>query len=179
MKIKKIFNSDFIKANKKTFFCFIAGILGILLIFASEAFGGKSKKETANDKEYVSYSTEIEEKLEGLISSVDGAGRTKVFLTIEESEEYVYAQDFSSNKKDEGQRNEEKDYVIVDGTNGKDGLLVKTVNPKIRGVAIVCEGGDDPTVQQRIYSCVSASLGISTARISISKMSSTEVNNEK
>ncbi len=179
MNIKKIFNSDFIKTNKKTFFCFIAGILGILLIFASEAFGGKPKKETVTNKEYVSYSSEIEEKLAGLISSVDGAGKTKVFLTIEESEEYVYAQDFSSNKKDEGQQNEEKEYVIVDGTNGKDGLLVKTVNPKIRGVAIVCEGGDDPTVQQRIYSCVSASLGISTARISISKMSSTEVNNEK
>lgn len=179
MNIKKILSGDFIKSNKKTFICFIAGLLGILLIFASEAFPGSQKKNKDSDKTYVSYSNETEDKLADIISKVEGAGKTKVFLTIEESEEYVYAQNISSDRKDKAQQNEDKEYVIVDGSGGKSGLLVKTVNPKIRGVAIVCEGGDDPTVQQRIYSCVSASLGISTARISISKMTSMEVNNEK
>lgn len=179
MNIKKLLNRDFIKSNKKTFICFIAGLLGLLLIFASEAFPNAQKKNKDSEKTYVSYSNETEEKLADIISEVEGAGKTKVFLTIEESEEYVYAQNISSDKKDNAQQNEDKEYVIVDGNGGKSGLLVKTVNPKIRGVAIVCEGGDDPAVQQRIYSCVSASLGISTARISISKMTSMEVNNEK
>lgn len=179
MNVKKLLSVEFIKTNKKTFICFIAGLLGILLIFASEAFGNSSKKSETSNKEYVSYSNEMEEKLADIISKVEGAGKTKVFLTIEESEEYVYAQDISTDRKDNTQINDDKKYVIVDGNGGKDGLLIKTVNPKIRGVAIVCEGGDDPVVQQRIYSCVSASLGISTARISISKMTSMEVNNEK
>lgn len=179
MNVKNLLSVEFIKTNKKTFICFIAGLLGILLIFASEAFSKTSKKSEISNKEYVSYSNEMEEKLADIISKVEGAGKTKVFLTIEESEEYVYAQDISSDRKDNTQVNDDKKYVIVDGNGGKDGLLIKTVNPKIRGVAIVCEGGDDPVVQQRIYSCVSASLGISTARISISKMSSMEVNNEK
>ena len=179
MNVKKLLSVEFIKTNKKTCICFIAGLLGILLIFASEAFGNSSKKSETSNKEYVSYSNEMEEKLADIISKVDGAGKTKVFLTIEESEEYVYAQDISTDRKDNTQINDDKKYVIVDGNSGKDGLLIKTVNPKIRGVAIVCEGGDDPVVQQRIYSCVSASLGISTARISISKMTSMEVNNEK
>lgn len=179
MNIKKLLSGDFIKTNKKTFICFIAGLLGILLIFLSEAFPNAQEKNKNSEKTYVSYSNETEEKLADIISKVEGAGKTKVFLTIEESEEYVYAQNISSDKKDNAQQNEDKEYVIVDGNGGKSGLLVKTVNPKIRGVAIVCEGGDDPAVQQRIYSCVSASLGISTARISISKMTSMEVNNEK
>lgn len=179
MNVKKLLSVEFIKTNKKTFICFIAGLLGILLIFASEAFGNSSKKSETSNNEYVSYSNEMEEKLADIISKVEGAGKTKVFLTIEESEEYVYAQDISTDRKDNTQINDDKKYVIVDGNGGKDGLLIKTVNPKIRGVAIVCEGGDDPVVQQRIYSCVSASLGISTARISISKMTSMEVNNEK
>lgn len=179
MNIKNLLNSDFIKTNRKTFICFVAGLLGILLIFASETFGKTEKKPKSGEKTYVSYSNETEEKLADIISKVEGAGKTKVFLTIEESEEYVYAQNISSDRKDGMQENEDKEYVIVDSSGGKNGLLVKTVNPKIRGVAIVCEGGDDPAVQQRIYSCVSASLGISTARISISKMTSTEVNNEK
>lgn len=179
MNVKKLLSVEFIKTNKKTFICFIVGLLGILLIFASETFGNSSKKSDTTNKEYVSYSNEMEEKLADIISKVEGAGKTKVFLTIEESEEYVYAQDISTDRKDNNQINDDKKYVIVDGNGGKDGLLIKTVNPKIRGVAIVCEGGDDPVVQQRIYSCVSASLGISTARISISKMTSMEVNNEK
>lgn len=179
MNFKKLLNVEFIKTSKKTFICFAAGLLGILLIFASEAFGNTSKKSKETEKTYTSYSNETEEKLADIISKVEGAGKTKVFLTIEESEEYVYAQNISSDRNDGLQLNEDKEYVIVDGNGGKSGLLVKTVNPKIRGVAIVCEGGDDPAVQQRIYSCVSASLGISTARISISKMSSTEVKNEK
>ena len=133
-----------------------------------------AKKNNDSEKNtYSSYSNETEEKLADIISKVEGAGKTEVFLTIEESEEYVYAQNVSSDKDEGSKVNEEKEYVIVDGNSGKNGLLVKTVNPKIRGVAIVCEGGDDPAVQQRIYSCVSASLGISTARISISKMTST------
>lgn len=179
MKIKNLLNTDFIRTNKKTFICFVAGLVGILLIFASEAFGNSPKKDKSGEKTYVSYSNETEEKLADIISKVEGAGKTKVFLTIEESEEYVYAQNISTDRKDNIQENEDKEYVIVDGSGGKNGLLVKTVNPKIRGVAIVCEGGEDPAVQQRIYSCVSASLGISTARISISKMTSMEVNNEK
>lgn len=179
MNIKKLLSTNFIKNNKKTFICFIAGLLGILLIFVSEVFPKNQKNNKEKEKTYVSYSNETEEKLADIISAVDGAGKTKVFLTIEESEEYVYAQNVSSDRKDNTQENEDKEYVIVDGNGGKNGLLVKTVNPKIRGVAVVCEGGDDPAVQQRIYSCVSASLGISTARISISKMTSTEVNNEK
>lgn len=174
MNIKKLLSTDFIKTNKKTFVCFIAGLLGIFLIFASEMFPNTAKKNNDSEKNtYDSYSNETEEKLADIISKVEGAGKTEVFLTIEESEEYVYAQNVSSDKDEGSKVNEEKEYVIVDGNSGKNGLLVKTVNPKIRGVAIVCEGGDDPAVQQRIYSCVSASLGISTARISISKMTST------
>ena len=112
-------NKDFIKTNKKTFICFVAGLLGILLIFLSEAFPKLPNKNIENEKLYTSYSKETEEKLADIISSVDGAGKTKVFLTIEESEEYVYAQNISSDKKENTGENEDKEYVIVDGSEGK------------------------------------------------------------
>lgn len=179
MKLKKFTDLEFIKANKKTLICFIMGMLGIAIIFASEVFNNYKKENVVLPNEYISYSDELEKKLENLISSVDGAGKTSVLLTIEENEERIYAQNTSSNIKPDSQNSIQQEFVIVDDNGGKDGLLIKTVNPKIRGVAVVCEGGDNPKVQQRIYSCISASLGVSTARISISKMSSTEVNYEK
>ena len=59
------------------------------------------------------------------------------------------------------------------------GLLIKTIEPKIRGVAIACTGGDDVYVQQQIYSAVSALLNVSTSEISISKLTDKEIKNEK
>lgn len=179
MNIKSLLNIKSIKENKKVAICLVAGIIGILLIFASEMFKKPVKVKEETNPSNSQYEMNLEEKLTNLICSIDGAGKTKVLLTIEETEEKIYAQDSSLNRTDELNRTEQKDFVIVDDSNGKNGLLIKTVNPKIRGVAIVCEGGDNPIVQQRIYSCVSATLGISTSRISISKMTSTEVKNEK
>ncbi|MDR2531810.1 MAG: hypothetical protein LBC82_03100 [Oscillospiraceae bacterium] len=39
--------------------------------------------------------------------------------------------------------------------------------PKVRGVAVVCEGGDDVLVKQKVVETVSKALGISTARVSV------------
>ena len=73
----------------------------------------------------------------------------------------------------------QSDYVIINADDNDKGLLLKTIEPKIRGVAIVCDGGNNELVQQQIYSAVSAVLNISTSKISISKLSASEVNNEK
>ena len=67
-----------------------------------------------------------------------------------------------------------KDYVIIENNNSDTGLLIKTIEPKIRGVAISCEGGDDINVQQQIYSTIEAILDVSASDISISKLSYSE-----
>ena len=56
----------------------------------------------------------------------------------------------------------------------RQGLLVKEIQPTVRGVVIVCEGGDDPAVQEQITDAVTTALNISTKRVSISKLSSSQ-----
>ena len=63
-----------------------------------------------------------------------------------------------------------KQDLIIEKDNNDTGLLIKTIEPKVRGVAIVCEGGNKTMVQNQIYSAISAVLNISTSRISISKL---------
>ena len=96
-------------------------------------------------------------------------------ITLAETTEYVYAQNQNGTKKS-NQNSENSDnkssFVIIEKDNNDSGLLIKTFEPKIRGVAVVCDGGDNPTVQQQIYSTVGAVLNVSTARISISKLKS-------
>ena len=66
-------------------------------------------------------------------------------LTMENSVEYVYLKDSTTKTKE--------------------------VQPVIRGVLVVCEGGDDPVVVERVTQAVTKALDISTAKVCISKLS--------
>ena len=94
-------------------------------------------------------------------------------ITLSESTEYVYGTNDKSTRKSSDtsdDSNTQNDFVIIEKDNNDTGLLIKTIEPKVRGVAIVCEGGNISTVQNQIYSAISAVLNISTSRISISKL---------
>lgn len=169
--------SQKLKIEKKTLLFVAAGFIGITLIGFSELSGlGKKEENTALSDDYstVQYCEYIENKLEQIVTSIDGAGKVKVMVTLSETTEYVYATNNDDSRKiNDGSENTDnnKDYVIIESNNNDTGLLIKTIEPKIRGVAIVCEGGNEVSVRQQIYSAVSAVLNISTSRISISKLS--------
>ena len=133
----------------------IAGFAGIALILFSGMFSGKKTQNDtkalteAGQTKYISlteYENELEQSLAEIIASIDGAGSTKVMLTMENSVEYVYLKDSTTKTKE--------------------------VQPVIRGVLVVCEGGDDPVVVERVTQAVTKALDISTAKVCISKLSS-------
>lgn len=121
------------------------------------------------------YITDLEKRLESIISSVDGAGETKVMITLESGSEEIYLHDYDYGENiDPSGKNiiERKDeYVIVDGDSGEKGIVVKIAEPKIRGVAVVCKGGNLPSVQARITEIVTALLDISSTGVSVAGMS--------
>lgn len=179
--IKSIFkNVDFIKNNKKMSLVIFVGFLAIVLIFISELDFEESEKEEIVDSSQMStseYCDFLENKVEEIIESIDGAGETKVMITISETTEYIYATNDRNERKNTETSNDttgENDYVIIEKDSNDTGLLIKTIEPKVRGIAVVCEGGDNSTVQNQIYSAVSAVLNISSSRISISKLTYTE-----
>lgn len=155
--------------DKKRLFIIVAGIVGVLLLVVSE-FIPESEEDveiTENDDEisFTSYEKDIEERLKNLIESIDGAGKVQVMVTIESGDEKVYA---TESKKTEN--NEEKSYVLVDIEGSDSGLLLKIAQPEIRGVAIVCQGADSPTVRNAVVGAVTSVLGISSNRVNVSKM---------
>ncbi len=172
-----------LKLDKKTIFVFIAGFLGIMIIFLSEIdFTANKQNEKENDSIENDYCLQLEKKMEDFIENIDGAGKTRVIITLSETTEYIYAKDGKEVRKNNEKNDDEtleNEYVIIENDNINSGLLIKTIEPKIRGIAISCEGGDNTKVQQQIYSAVSAVLNINTSRISITKLSSLEVVNEK
>ncbi len=171
-----------IKADKKSLIIFACGMLIIVFIMISEIDFEKEKEIVDNkisDSEYCSY---LESKIKEFVEKIDGAGKTEVIITLAETTEYIYATDDKDTRKNSSNNNDytlQKDYVIIDNNNNDEGLLIKTIEPKVRGVAISCEGADNIKVQEQIYSTVEALLDLNTSDISISKLSLSEEKYEK
>lgn len=146
------------------------GVLMIILILVSD-FKGEDKKGFENDVKDISFTTselyadETEKRLCETITEIEGVGKAKVMLTITSTEEYVYAESVKS-----GASQTENSYVIIDKGSQKEALVKKINNPAISGVVIVCEGGDDPKVCERIYNAVSTALNIPTNKIYVAEM---------
>lgn len=137
-------------------------VLGILLLVWSSIF---PQKETGSEAEYtIQYYTDIlETRITELCTSISGIEEATVLLTLESGSEYVYAQNISSTGSDTGAW----DYVIIRQGEGEEAVMVTEIYPKIRGVAVVCTGGESAAVQQTITDLLSASLGISSNRIRV------------
>ena len=159
---------------KKPFFlkaAVAAGLLMIILILVSDFKGEEEKERSDADVNVLSftsaelYADETEKRLCETLTEIEGVGKAKVMLTITSTEEYVYAESVKS-----GASQTENSYVIIDKGSQKEALVKKINNPAISGVVIVCEGGDDPKVCERIYNAVSTALNIPTNKIYVAEM---------
>ena len=149
MDIKKMFDLRTIK--KYALPVALAAIALILLIIPK---GKKTERELMS----VLLSEELEEKIESLCKSVDGVGYAKALVTLDTSEEYVYAKDSERNG----------DYLkITTVTPDEGGIGLYVISPRVRGVGIVCTDGDRPVMKKTVVELISAALGIDSSKISV------------
>lgn len=164
----------------------IAGIIGIALIFFSGFIKSEKKDQEVNQKaESTSiddYVKQLEANLTNMVSCIKGAGDCKVMVTIESGAQTIYATEGKKNTEDtedssngELKRRQKSDdsetkYITVKGPNGEEeALAITEVQPTVKGVVVVCSGGDDPEVQQRIINAVTTALNITTKRVCVTK----------
>lgn len=152
---------------------------GMIMLLASELSDtGKTVSAELTQPTSVSdmqeYSRRLEERLISIISSIDGAGSTRVMVTFESGGEdiYLHDSDYGENAASDGKNSVERkdEYIIIDGSSGEQGIVVRRAEPKVRGVAVVCEGGGSEQVRVHIVDAVTALLDISSARVSVAKM---------
>lgn len=157
-------------------FLFVSGIILLVVSSFSETAEKNASQEisTASEAAASGYVSELEERITSIISSIDGAGATQVMITLENSGEDVYLHNYDYGEDVDGagagNREMKDEYVIVDSGDGENGIVVRKTEPKIRGVAVVCEGGGNEAVRAQIVSTVTALLDISSARVSVVKM---------
>lgn len=147
-----------------------AGIAAMLLIMLN-GFSDK-KEENVNSSDVntdflnsYAFMDSAEARLTDVLTSIEGVGKAKVLVNIAATEEYVYAEEQRS-----GSNKTENSYVIIDKGSEKEALISKVTAPAISGIIIVCEGGDDPKVCEKVYKAVSTALNIPTNRIYVAEM---------
>lgn len=153
----------------------LIGVLSIILIVISTLAEPLEKSNEENAGKIVSdfseseYTLMLENKLEDMIGSMDGAGTAKVKVTLECDYETVYAKD-TGYSKDDNSSDEDSEYIILGSSGDEDGLVLKTLTPKVRGVAVLCSGGNDPEICQAVISMICALLDVRSEDVSVSKI---------
>lgn len=150
------------------------GLLAMVLLLLSECGDSKTAKISEAEKDAQEYREQLEDELQSIISSISGAGHTKVMVTLQGSYEYVYAQEnkSSSNSSLDGSSSDKREesensYIIIDTDEGEKALVRTELFPPVAGVVVVCEGADDEIVRNRIVLAVTTALDISSKRVCV------------
>ncbi|MBR5514624.1 MAG: hypothetical protein IKU52_00300 [Clostridia bacterium] len=146
--------NSLLKKHKNELLIAIGILCALFLVIVS---GCEKKVEGVDISSTDDYTEFVEKKLCEVIKEIEGTGELKVMVSAECGKEYVYAQN------DETGESTSKRSYFTDGE--REAVLVKEIDPKIRGVAVVCDGGDDPLIRAKIISLVSSVLDISTNKI--------------
>lgn len=190
--LKKLFKFDKDEKSKGTSSWFILLSIGLVLFFLSSGvFNTKEKPQENNnltaqksvEQEQKSYETTMEKRLKDILSKVNGAGNVEVMLTISYGKEIIIADDTIkdeniSQEKDstggtrdsKGYKEEKKAVMYTPKSGNTEPVVVKEIEPKIEGIIIVSEGGDDIIVQSNLRKAAEALFNIPAHKIEVFKM---------
>lgn len=138
----KVEIKNILENPKFTKIAIIVGVSAVILIFLSSYIDVSSFSSKVDADEYCAV---LEENLLSVVTQIEGVGQAKIFLTMDNNGENVYL-------------------------NNSD-TKTKSITPVVRGVVIVCDGGDDPLVVSRVMSAVTKSLDISSNKVCVTKLS--------
>ncbi|MGI5893547.1 MAG: hypothetical protein ACOX6P_03035 [Candidatus Merdivicinus sp.] len=167
--------------EKRVKWIVVIGMIGIFLLFLSQ-FAGKKQEEPEQTISpqitSAAYISSLQKELTDIIGKISGAGKTEVMVTLQNNGETLYVREqkteFDSTHSADSAVTERESraesYVLVDGKDGREALVRTQMEPVIKGVIIVCEGGEDPVTVSRIMDAVTTALAISSAKVCITKL---------
>lgn len=132
-----------------------------------------------NSQDEVSNQTELETKLENILSTIKNVGKVNVLINYSESSSLVplYNESTTTSSTEEGdsgggtrnvtETESKKDVVFSESSGQKQPVTEKTVMPTIQGAIITAEGAKDANVKTNIINAVGAVTGLSIDKIQV------------
>ena len=139
----------------------LAGLLLLIIALPVKNSGQEEEEKTTAVSEETSFrdwQSIMEDKLKLALEQVEGIGKTQVFLTCVGTETKVV-------EKDESQTVYEKD-----AKGNQSPYVASEVYPKVIGVVVVAQGGDNPVVIQNIQEACQVLFQVEAHKIKVMKM---------
>ncbi|NLV62762.1 MAG: stage III sporulation protein AG [Clostridiaceae bacterium] len=167
-------------------------IVGIIIIIVASSFtsDGKNKKNTQEPKGEIALITnepddkikKLEQRLESILSEIEGAGTVKVMVTGITDGEVVHAynqieENSVTEEKDNTDRTgrtdeyrREQEMVFMEANaGGRVPVIIKSYEPEIKGVVVVADGAGSSIIRQNIKDAVAALTGLPAHKINVLK----------
>lgn len=177
----------------------VFALLGILLLVIAipiDKNTGKEKKEETREEqidtldsldtqvdENLEYCLQLEQRIEELLSNMDGVGEVQAMVTLVTSKELVVEKDepvtrntITESDGDGGTRSTNEssfDYETIyetDSEGNKVPYVVKQLEPQIQGITVVAQGGGNAVVQKNISEVLEALFHVEAHKIKVVKM---------
>lgn len=164
MTFKNLFSGE----NGKKVLIFGAAAVMILLLLSTFTDGSKSKtRENIRVSEDASeIEQSLERRLEALLEKIDGAGSVSVMVMLDRTSQTLYEKDEKTDlKSSDGTENSARETEVVLAGSSKEPLLTGTVQPKVRGAAVVCSGASDPVIREKVTNAVAKALNIGISKV--------------
>ena len=149
----------------------IAGALAVmlLLLLSTVSCGGKRESSSVRSENAEQIEAKLEERLCDLISEIEGVSDIRVMVTLDMTSGAVYEKNesYSRSGTESGNLSENTATEVV--LAGSEPLQVSTIQPKVRGVAIVCGGGDDPIIREKVANTAAKALNIGISRVYVTE----------
>ena len=142
------------KAKDKKMLLLI-GVLGLVLLFWGR-WGDDAKAPESGLPTVEEYKASLESSLQALCEEVKGVGEARVLVTVDGTEVAVYEKNVTATGE-------------TLATAGGNAVLSYYVAPKVTGVAVVCDGGDDPMVKRELTSLLCAALSLGSNQVYVGK----------
>ena len=169
MEIKELLRriTDFLKKYR---YAAIFLVIGIALMVFPVPSG--DNRENVEEKQTVpaELSISVEDRLEKILSQIDGAGRVEVMLTIAFGEEKLYQYDEDTSVSDTTNSLRKTVVTVTDSQRNETGLIRQINPPVYMGAVIICQGAENPTIKLAIVDAVSKATGLGANEISVLKM---------
>lgn len=202
-KLKKVINSNDHESNGGNYkkkienLVFFIVILIITIVIINIIWNGNkttnkqednpSSKQLATStdeqiKQDTTQTTNLEEKLEAILSKIQGVGNVKVCINYSESSEVVAMYNETSKVSDTEESDtsggtrkiqetdSQKDIIYKEENGEKTPITQKVVQPKIEGAIITAKGANDMTTKTNIIQAVEAATGLATHKIQVFEM---------
>ncbi len=150
--------------DKKALLLILSALIGLILLLVGGGFARSS--ENHGDAALQDYLTSTEKRLQSTVCAIDGVRDARVFITVENTFETVYATNATLNETGADNRSTQKQLAYTSTRSyGEQPVVVKQLLPRISGVLVVCGGGNNAVVRDEVIRAVSVALNISQSKI--------------